>query len=298
MSPVSRDSPGGAAYLDLQRQARASGRPTDELIQLYVLEGFLARLAVSPVRDKFVLKGGVLLAAFGNRRPTRDVDLAGQDLRNDADTILVLVRDVLAVATAEDDGIEFVPDTATAEIIREEDAYPGVRISIEARLARAKPRFHVDVNVGDPIWPEPTVVSVPRLRGGDPIEVTGYPLHMVHAEKIVTAVQRGTVNTRWRDFADLWTLSNHHPVNGADLQNALNEVAQYRRAELGLLRDALDGYADIAQNKWAAWRRRHGHDHLPATFDTVLDAVITFADPALAREAGERTWEPGSRQWK
>ena len=59
MSPVSRDSSGGRAYLGLQAQARSSGRPTDELIQLYALEGFLARLIVSPLRDRFVLKGGV-----------------------------------------------------------------------------------------------------------------------------------------------------------------------------------------------------------------------------------------------
>jgi hypothetical protein len=70
----------------------------------------------------------------------------------------------------------------------------------------------VDVNVGDPIWPEPEVVSLPGLRGGEGIELVGYPLHVVHAEKLVTAVQCGTPNTRWRDFADVWTLSNRHPV--------------------------------------------------------------------------------------
>jgi Nucleotidyl transferase AbiEii toxin, Type IV TA system len=241
MSQVSRDTPAGEAYLDLQRQARASGRPTDELIQLYVLEGFLARLAASPAREKFVLKGGVLLAAFGNRRPTRDVDLAGLGVSNDAQEVLGLVRSVLAVPPLAEDGIKFHPDSATAEAIREEDEYPGVRVSVDALLARARPRFHVDVNVGDPIWPEPTVVSVPRLRGGKPVALAGYPLHMVHAEKMVTAVQRGTANTRWRDFADIWTLSNHHRVDGSDLQNAIGEVARYRRAALVPLREVLDG---------------------------------------------------------
>jgi hypothetical protein len=115
--------------------------------------------------------------------------------------------------------------------------------------------FHVDVNVGDPVVPMPGSVELPRLRGGI-VSLLGYPLAMVRAEKVVTMLERGEVNTRWRDFADLWTLSNHHPVNGTDLQKALNEVAQYRHAELGLLQDALDGYADIAQNTWAAWRRR------------------------------------------
>jgi len=63
----------GRAYLDLQNLARRQGRPTDELHQIYALEGFLARLVVSPYADRFVLKGGVLLAAYDTRRPTRDL---------------------------------------------------------------------------------------------------------------------------------------------------------------------------------------------------------------------------------
>lgn len=298
MSPVSRDAPAGKAYLDLQKQAKASGRLTDELIQLYVLEGFLARLAASPVRERFVLKGGVLLAAFGNRRPTRDVDLAGLDLGNDAQLVLELVRFVLAIPLPEDDGIEFDPDSAKSEVIREDDEYSGVRVNVAARLARARLKLRVDVNVGDPIWPEPTLVFVPRLRGGEPIALVGYPLHMVHAEKIVTAVQRGTANTRWRDFADIWTLSRHHPVDGSDLQNGIREVGRYRGATLAPLRDVLEGYAGIAQAKWAAWLRRTGYDHLPEVFEVLLDDVIEFAEPGLVREISGQTWEPTVKQWR
>jgi hypothetical protein len=106
---VSRGTPDGDAYLDLKGQAQRTGRPTDELLQLYVLEGFLARLAVSDVPEKFVLKGGVLLAAFDTRRPTRDVDLAGLDLSNDADRILGLVRYVLTVELAADEALSSTP---------------------------------------------------------------------------------------------------------------------------------------------------------------------------------------------
>lgn len=101
MRAVTRSTPAGAAYLGLQRQARQHGRLTAELLQLYALEGFLARLEASPARDQFVLKGGVLLAAFGNRRPTRDIDLSGIDLKNDAATVLNLVRSVLTILLPE-----------------------------------------------------------------------------------------------------------------------------------------------------------------------------------------------------
>ena len=87
MSRPTRDSVEGRAYLDLQNKARREGRPTDELLQLYALEGFLARLAASDHRRQFVVKGGVLLAAFGTRRPTRDIDFQATQMSNDAGVV-------------------------------------------------------------------------------------------------------------------------------------------------------------------------------------------------------------------
>ncbi len=298
MSAVTRATVAGQAYLDLQRQARETGRLTEELHRLYVLEGFLARLAASPLRDQFVLKGGMLLAAFGNRRPTRDVDVSGIDLNNDAATALDLVRSVLTVTLDDDDGLVFQADSARAEVIREEDTYSGVRVSATAILASARLAFGVDISVGDPIHPEPITVAIPRLRGGPPITLAGYPIPMVHAEKIVTAVQRGTANTRWRDFADIWTLSRHHRINGTELQDAIAAVAQFRSATLLPLRDALDGYATAGQTKWAAWRHKNTYTWLPEEFGDVLETVIVFAEPALAGHVDQHSWNPTTTTWE
>lgn len=84
-------------------------------------------------------------------------------------------------------------------------------------------------------------MSVPRLRGGEPIELPGYPMHMVHAERILTAVQRGTANTRWRDFGDIWSLSRQHPIAADDLVNAIDEVARHRGATIRPLAETLGG---------------------------------------------------------
>lgn len=297
MSRVTRGTAAGDAYLDLQNQARRTGRSTQELHQLYVLEGFLARLVLSDVHDSFVLKGGVLLAAFDTRRPTKDVDLAAIDVANDTDTVLGIVRIVLGVPMAED-GIEFFPDTATAETIREDGDYTGVRVNAGARLASANLPFHIDVNVGDPIWPAPSPVRVPRLRGGTPIELAGYPMHMVHAEKIVTAIERGTANTRWRDFGDIWSLSRRHPIEAADIGQAIREVASHRGVAIRPLADVLQGYADFAQTKWSAWRRRTNSDHLPERFQHVLDTAIAFADPIVHGTVTGLTWNPDTHAWR
>jgi hypothetical protein len=93
-----------------------------------------------------------------------------------------------------------------------------------AQLATARPHFHVDTNVGDPISPAPKHVHLPRLLGGE-IVLRGYPVVMVHAEKIVTAIARGTVNTRWRDFGDIYMLARHHVIDGSELARAIRQVA-------------------------------------------------------------------------
>jgi hypothetical protein len=129
-------------YLDLRKKAREDRRPVDELLQLYVLEGYLTRLGASPRGAQFVLKGGILLAALGERRPTRDVDLQAQDLDNDAEEVGSAVCDIARVEL--DDGIIFDVDAASAEVIRDEAAYTGVRVSMSAQLATARPHFHVD----------------------------------------------------------------------------------------------------------------------------------------------------------
>ena len=180
MRAPSRATPAGRAYLDLRAKARSDRRPVDELLQLYVLECFLARLADSRFAEHLVLKGGVLLAAFGERRPTRDIDLQAQALDNDEESVRAVICEV-AVRRL-DDGVLFDVAHATAAVVREEDAYSGVRVTMKAELATARPHFHVDVNVGDPITPAPQDLHLPRLLGGE-VVVRGYPLVMVQPRR-------------------------------------------------------------------------------------------------------------------
>lgn len=114
---------------------------------------------------------------------------------------------------------------------------------------------HVDVNLGDAVWPDPGTVNIPRLLGGH-IAVRGYPLSTVLAEKIITAVERGSANTRWRDFLDIYLLSGGHEVDADELSRSVTEVASHRSVRLKPLRDVLDGYGGMAQSRWAGWLRK------------------------------------------
>ena len=166
----------GSRYLALQRLARAQKRATAELLQLYVLESFLRRLIRSQHDERLVLKGGLLLAAFDLRRATRDVDLLALRTDNDPAFVERLVVEIASVDV--DDGVVFLLDTITTGPIRDDDVYPGVRAVLEARLATARIKLSVDVNVGDPVVPAPIRTAVPVLLGDERIDVLAYPKSM------------------------------------------------------------------------------------------------------------------------
>ena len=162
----------------------------------------------------FVLKGGMLLAAYERRRPTKDADLLAEDLHMEAATVRTRIAAV--AERTRNDGLVLSTLPVRAVVIRDEDEYSGVRVSLQYHLASARIPFHVDVNVGDPVWPEPQSLSIPGLLGGH-LNLRGYPIVSVLAEKLVTAVQRGEANTRWRDFADVYLLTGSHAVHGVEI---------------------------------------------------------------------------------
>jgi hypothetical protein len=208
----------------------------------------------------------------------------------------VIVADVLHIPVV--DGLEFDTTQISASVIREAGDYSGVRVAVDAGLASARIRVKIDVNVGDPIWPEPEDIDIPRLLDDGSVRLRGYPLHMVHAEKIVTAVARGQANTRWRDFADIYLLSRGRDIDGAHIQEAVNVVAEHRSVQLAPLSDTLRGYGQREQPRWIRWRERHHLQPLvPDDFATVLDAVCTFADPVLTQSVNDRTWHADHRTW-
>lgn len=296
MSPVpSRETPAGRAYNDLRNLARRDRRDVGEYLTLYALEGLLARLAASTLSADFVLKGGVLMTAFAARRPTRDIDLRASGFANDVDGCERRIREVVAVHL--EDGLSFSPASVNGAVIRDEAEYTGVRVHVQAALASAQIAIHVDINFGDPIWPAPEPTDVPRLLGGS-VRLLGYPDHMVLAEKIVTALQRGIANTRWRDFVDIDSITRTRAISEGDLYQALATVSTHRGAALRPLAQAVAGMAETAQAKWLVWRRKQRLEPVtPAQFQDLLDRCVSFADPVLSGQARGLAWHPESAAW-
>lgn len=104
-------------YLSLQRIARDLGRPTDELLTLYVMEGFIARASESAYSEQLVLKGGMLISTFAERRPTRDIDLQALRIPNDTESLSEVAVQIASIG--HEDGIDFKTESTSATVIRD-----------------------------------------------------------------------------------------------------------------------------------------------------------------------------------
>jgi hypothetical protein len=199
-----RATPEGRAHADLQNLARRESRSAQELLVFYVLERFLARPGDGRQRERFVLKGGMFLAALNARRPSVDADLLATHLSNKTEEVLARGIEIADTTVTPDDGARYLGDTAKARIICEGDLYSGVRVTMNATVADASVKLQLDINFGDPMTPAPSTIAYPRLReGSPPVRVLGYPLPAILAEKVTTAIQLGAANTRIRKFADV-----------------------------------------------------------------------------------------------
>lgn len=295
MTPTpSRSTTAGVVYNDLRNHASRNKKDPASYFTFYVLEGFLARLARSQYINDFVLKGGMLLAAYSLRRPTRDIDLSVSNLSNELDVVMEAVKNILLVSC--DDGIIFKTDGLRAEVIRDDDDYHGVRVSVVASISKAVIPFHIDINFGDPIFPAPQRISVERILGGE-ISIFGYPEQMVVAEKIVTAFDRGAANTRWRDFYDVLAISRTKHLQSEELLLAIHEVARFRGIDLGQLSDLAAGLALAGQSKWISWIRKQKLADAPASLIEVIQELSRFIDPVLARTVEGQTWDPVRAAW-
>jgi hypothetical protein len=301
MNRPTRQTAGGRAYLDLQNRARREKRTTQELLTLYVLERWLARLAVSRHARAFVLKGGLLLSVFDARRPTADADLLARNLANDQETVIGRVREITEVALDEDDGLIYLPDTITAQTIRDDADYSGVRITMDCLLATATVKLKLDINVGDPVTPAPRWIDMPSQRPDfAAVRLLGYPIETVLAEKTSTAIALGEANTRVRDYADLYLLTGKHPVPHGTMRAALEATMTHRGVLARPLSQVLGDFGTIRQSAYSAFRARLGSDglELPTTLTETVSAVCAFVDPLVDGTPSHSTWRPDARRWR
>ena len=281
-----RDGLARSVQVRLARQAKDIGVDPNLLLTRYGVERFLYRLSISPHADKFILKGALLLLAwFGETlRPTRDADLLGVGEIPD-DELMRIFRDVCAVDVTPD-AVTFNPDSVRIGAIREEDAYGGQRVTLEATLGAARLKIQVDIGIGDAVTPAPQWLDYPSLLDLPRPRLRVYPRESVVAEKLHAMVLLGARNSRMKDYFDVYALVREGHLNETVLSRAIAATFARRRTELPIRTPVGlgDDFANEATNRtrWQAFltkNRLHGPglDELIAAIRIPLTAALAGA---------------------
>ena len=214
--------------------AKKNGLRAQEVLQMYLFEHLLLRLAASPYSDRFVLKGGLLISFMIGlaQRTTMDMDATVVGMSMDRESVERAVTEVCSTAVG--DGMEYAFERV--EPIREDDECANWRVHIRVCYGRMDAPVKVDITTGDSIVPSQMEYPYPLMFEGGSVNVMSYPLATVLAEKFETVVRRGTANTRGRDFYDIYALMKVHgdDIDFVEVKAALN-VTMAKRGSSSLM---------------------------------------------------------------
>jgi len=267
----------------LLNRARNDRRPFNELLQYYAMERFLYRLSQSVHIDRFILKGALMLRVWCSPefRPTMDIDMLGKTSNEEA-AIVAQIQDILTV-DVETDGLIFDSDSIQAERITENADYEGIRIRFLGVLGTARINMQIDIGFGDVVYPAPEKSNFPTMLNFPAPRLLCYSRESSIAEKFEAMVKMGELNSRMKDFYDIWLLSRQFDFDGANLTEAIRLTFKRRGTALPAEIDAFtETFIEAKQTQWTAFRKRLQQDHVPASFREIMASVDRFLSPIVA----------------
>lgn len=289
----------------LQNKAKETNRPFAEILLYYGMERFLYRFSKSKYADKFVLKGALLFAVWQipERRTTLDIDFLGR-FDNQVAAIETVIKDVCNIAVAPD-GLMFDSSVVQGRKIKEDADYEGVRVKFTGFLERARIPMQIDVGFGDIVHPRIRVVDYPVILDFPKPHLNGYPQESVISEKFEAMIKLGLLNSRMKDFYDIWLMMRQFEFKGANLVEAIKKTFKHRKTDVPqnkpLFADEIYDKKSDRQALWSAFLKKGDIQHAPDTLSVTAKEIETFlVEPIVAiREKVKfnKTWK-SQRGWQ
>lgn len=263
---------------ELKHLSEKRNRPFDEILRYYAMERFLYRLSISSHAKKFFLKGGLMLKVWDSmdHRATMDIDLLAQT-SNQIENLRRIISEVAAVACKED-AIAFDTQKLILRTTQTAGDYNGVSASFSAKLFTTKMPVLIDVGFNDVIIPKPQKIQYPTLLKMPAPTLLGYTLETVIAEKLESIAKLALVNTRMKDFYDLWMILKHHEIESDRLKIAITKVFANRRTPLKYPIAFTVAFYDAkqTQQRWDNFLSSMGKEHVQ--FQNVIHELSTSVD--------------------
>lgn len=278
----------------LKNHAKITNRRTDELLRYFAIERFLYRLSLSQYATKFFLKGGLMLKAWeiSNHRTTLDIDLLGKT-QNSIQNIKAIITEICTKEVLLD-GISYEIASIKLTEMQVNGEYHGVRVLFTACIHSAKIPMQLDIGFSDLIFPEPLVIAYPTILDFPAPKLKGYTPESVIAEKFEAMMKLGLVNTRMKDFFDIWILSQQLSFSGESLQSAIKTTFEKRQTLLNALPDSINEifYIDPThQMRWKQFLKNIENDEKNIELSTVINEIKEFLYPIVIASMNKKIFD-------
>jgi len=268
----------------LQSRAKSTGLAFMEVLQYYAIERFLYRLSISKYSDSFILKGALMFQVLQSqdRRTTLDIDLLAY-LKNEVENLEKIIKDICKIDIKQEDGLIF--DSVIGEKIKEGAAYEGVRIKFKGFLGKSRIPMQIDIGFGDIISPKPQNIEYPTMLDFPKPKLKGYSIESIIAEKFESMVKLGAINSRMKDFYDIWIISRQFNFEGERLKEALKKTFTHRKTELPNSSKLFsEEFYDEKSNKqimWKSFLRKNDINSTPEKLNIVIYKIENFLSPLV-----------------
>lgn len=289
----------------LMNIARAEKIDFDFLLLRYFQERFLYRLAISEFSDRFILKGGLLLICLKMpmSRPTKDIDFLAEEIKNDPVELEHIFRSITAISC--NDGVKFISSSLLSEKIKENADYEEIRIKIDATLGQARKKLQMDIGFGDVIIPRAMQMEFPTLLEEKPPRIKVYSIESVISEKFEAMVKLAMVNSRIKDFYDIYTLSVSYNFQSDRLKKAIESTFQRRNTFIpdNLLVFRSEFHRDEEkQMQWSAFLRKSRLHNVNQEFNEIMERITFFLKPIVDsikdKNKENKIWDAIAGCWK
>lgn len=255
--------------------AKQKNIPAQVILQNYMFERLLVRLSASEYKEKFVLKGGMLVAAIVglDNRATMDMDTTLKNLPLTPEAIRSALEDICSIAF--DDGVVY--EIGTISLIRKDDIYGGYRVMLNARFDIMLTPLSIDVSTGDVITPHAVQYNFSEIFDDEKsYELWAYNIETVMAEKVETILRRGIFNTRPRDFYDAYILTTTQKFDITVFEDALKATANHRGTtnQIADVPSILHNIEESPELKtmWDKYRKQFSYAK-DITYEQIMDSI-------------------------
>ena len=288
----------------LKNLSKQDGSTMQEKLVTYAIERTIYRLSISPYNERFTLKGGIFLYALFDKqfsRVTRDIDLLGQYISNDINEISNVFREIFSISC--DDALMFDLNSLSVDSITEFKEYHGVNVNIIAFLDRTKIPVSIDVGFGDIVYPNRIKMEFPSLLSMEEPIVYAYSLYSAIAEKFEAIVSLGYINSRYKDYYDIYVLASEFNLSGELLKEAVVETFSHRNTgfkdmvvfEKTFINDSL------RESRWNAFIKKK-KAMINLTFKETMSTIEILLEP-IVDSINNNTefllnWDSLNKKWK